>query len=90
MQTLESFSADTLARGYAAPVAVERDARYALGEHSHPFDACALIVRGSIHLRVAGTETVYTAGQVFELPREIPHTEWAGAAGVVYWAARRV
>ncbi len=88
MNTLD-FEAQLKAQGYQEVTTVARDGSYLLGEHSHPFDACALILEGSIRLQVNGVDTVYGAGDVFELARNTPHHEWAGAQGVRYLAGRR-
>ncbi len=90
MHTATSFEAHVRAQGYQSVSEVAREAGYALGEHSHTFDACALILAGSITLQVNGVDTPYSAGDVFELRRETPHHEWAGAQGVRYIAARRI
>ncbi len=90
MHTAASFETHVRAQGYQEITPVSRDAGYALGEHTHPFDACALITGGSITLQVSGVNTVYAVGDVFELARNTPHHEWAGEQGVSYIAGRRV
>ncbi len=90
MHTAVSFEAHVKAQGYPSLTEVVREADYALDEHSHPFDACALILAGSIILQVNGVATCYRPGEVFELPRNTPHHEWAGEQGVRYLAGRRV
>jgi quercetin dioxygenase-like cupin family protein len=90
MHTVASFEAHVKEQGYPSLTEVVREAAYALGEHSHPFDACALILAGSITLQVNGIATCYREGEVFELPRNTPHHEWAGEQGVRYLAGRRV
>jgi quercetin dioxygenase-like cupin family protein len=84
-----AFEAQLKAQGNQEVNLVTRDASYQLGEHSHPFDACALITAGSIRLQVTGVDRVYHAGEVFELGRNTPHLEWAGSSGVTYLAGRR-
>jgi quercetin dioxygenase-like cupin family protein len=88
MNTAE-FEIHLKAQGYQEVATVSRDSSYSLGEHTHPFDACALILEGSIRLQVAGVAVVYKAGDVFTLPRNTPHHEWAGEHGVSYLAGRR-
>ncbi len=83
------FEAAVVADGFDAPVPVERDASYALGEHSHPFHARALIVEGEITLGVAGTARTYRPGEIFDLPPGTPHDERAGPNGVRYLSGRR-
>jgi quercetin dioxygenase-like cupin family protein len=76
-------------QGYQEVATVIRNNSYSLGEHTHPFDACALILEGSIRLQVAGDDTLFKAGDVFTLPRNTSHHEWAGEQGVTYLAGRR-
>lgn len=89
MHMPSDFETQLRSQGYQEVAAISRDAGYALGEHSHPFDACALIVSGDITLTVAGVASTYAVGSVFELPRNTPHHEHAGAQGVSYIAGRR-
>jgi quercetin dioxygenase-like cupin family protein len=84
-----AFEAQLKTQGYQDITLVSRDATYQLGEHSHPFDACALIMAGSIRLQVHGVDRVYHTGEVFELARDTVHHEWAGSNGVSYIAGRR-
>lgn len=89
MHTAASFEAHVRTQGYQEVASVTRDGSYALGEHSHPFDACALITAGQISLTVAGVARIYGVGEVFELPRNTSHLEAAGTHGVSYLAGRR-
>jgi hypothetical protein len=68
---------------------VQRDGTYALGDHAHPFDACALITAGDITLTVNGVATHYAAGEIFRLAAHTPHLEHAGPQGVQYRVGRR-
>lgn len=88
-ESLQAFKTCLLQSGYPEPTAITRDTGYALGDHSHPFDACALITHGQITLIVDGVERTYCAGEVFELARNTAHSEFAGPAGVSYLAGRR-
>ena len=85
----QAFEARLRAQAYPEVATVIRDAIYALGEHSHPFDACALITQGSIAITVAGLTRHFGVGQVFELAANTLHSEAAGADGVTYLAGRR-
>jgi quercetin dioxygenase-like cupin family protein len=87
--SLTEFEAQLKTQGYQEVTLITRDARYQLGEHSHPFDACALILEGRIRLQVSGVSKVYHAGDIFELARDTPHQEWAGEQGATYLAGRR-
>jgi quercetin dioxygenase-like cupin family protein len=88
MNTIE-FEAHLKTQGYQELATVSRDSSYSLGVHTHPFDACALILEGSIRLQVNNLDTVYHVGDVFALTRDTPHHEWAGEHGVTYLAGRR-
>jgi mannose-6-phosphate isomerase-like protein (cupin superfamily) len=83
------FESHCRALGYQTFAWVSRDNDYALDEHTHPFDARALVVEGSITLTVGGVSTTYEANDVFELAMHTPHFEHTGLYGVRYYAARR-
>ena len=68
---------------------VERQIGYALGEHQHPYDVCALITSGEITLVVDGVSTTYAAGDIFRLSVGTVHHEYAGPMGANIWAGRR-
>ena len=76
------------AGGFSEFVVLTREAG-ALGEHTHPFEAKALILAGEIHIGTNGTEHVYLPGDVFHLGANAPHTERYGPQGVQYLVARR-
>ncbi|MEJ7932281.1 cupin domain-containing protein [Ramlibacter sp. AN1015] len=85
----EDFCAQLQAQQFAAPVPIERAAGYRLDEHTHPFDAFALVTDGEITIEVAGQQARYGCGDTFRLAAGTPHREWAGAQGVRYLAGRR-
>ena len=87
--TPEEFDTALQADGYSAAVSVERPPGYSLGDHQHPFDACALITAGDITLTVDGQSRTYAAGEIFRLPAGTPHLENAGPAGFAYLVCRR-
>ena len=60
-----------------------------MGEHTHPFEARALITQGDITLTVNGVSTTYRVGDVFSLPALTPHHEDAAAYGVTYRVGRK-
>ena len=88
--TVTEFEALLQAEQFADVASVERGADYALGDHSHPFDACALITSGDITLVVDGVATTYKTGQIFRLSAGVPHEESAGLQGVSYRVGRRM
>ena len=83
------FEATLKAENFNETVLVERPVGYALGEHQHTFDACALITSGDFTLVVAGVATTYMTGDIFRLPANILHHESAGPTGATYIAGRR-
>jgi quercetin dioxygenase-like cupin family protein len=68
---------------------VDKPVGYAMGEHQHTFDACALITAGEITLLVDHIPTRYGVGDIFRLPAGTRHHETAGPAGVSYLVGRR-
>jgi len=58
-------------------------------EHTHPFDAKALVVLGEMWLTVDGRTEHLLPGGTFELPAHVSHSERYGPEGATYWAARR-
>lgn len=87
---IKEFETGLKAEHYGEIVTVDRPAGYALGEHQHPFDACALITAGDITLVVDGTARKYAVGDIFRLPAGIVHLESAGPVGVSYRVGRRI
>jgi quercetin dioxygenase-like cupin family protein len=86
----DEFEAGLKADLYGEIASVQRPAGYALGEHQHPFDACALITAGDITLVVDGAAQNYAVGDIFRLAAGVVHLETAGPAGVSYTVGRRM
>ncbi len=89
MSDANTFEIGLRKQGYSEFAIVNREEGYALGEHRHPFDACALIEQGSITLTVGEQTQVYGVGDVFELAAHTLHSEVVGKLGVVYFVGRR-
>ena len=87
--TYQEFHDELKAHGFDAALVIDRPIGYAMGEHQHPFDACALITAGDITLVVDGVSTCYRAGDVFRLAAGTPHHEAAGPQGVSFLSGRR-
>ncbi len=85
----QTFVNAVLADGFNEPVLVSREANGFMAEHSHPFEARALIVSGEIEIGLGDTKQTYRAGEVFHLTRAQPHWERYGPGGVAYWSARK-
>lgn len=81
--TPEQFAGRGL-EGFRPAVTVTREAGGMLGDHTHPFEAKALILSGDIRIATATSERVYQAGDVFHLAAEEPHSEFYGMLGVQY------
>jgi quercetin dioxygenase-like cupin family protein len=85
----QEFEATLRADHYGEIVTVSKPVGYSMGEHQHPFDACALIIEGAISITVAGVERNYGVGDIFRLAAGTPHLESAAAQGVTYLVGRR-
>ena len=83
------FEATLQADNFGEMIPIERPAGYAMGEHTHSFDARALITSGEFTLRVDGVSTTYAAGDIFRLSAGTPHHESAGPNGATYLSGRR-
>jgi quercetin dioxygenase-like cupin family protein len=87
--TQQDFEAALKAENYPEIVNISKEVGYQMGEHSHAFDAYALILRGDITLTVNGVATAYKAGETFRLAANTPHLESAVPQGVNYLVGRR-
>ena len=85
----QDFEARLKSEQFDEIVTVEKPPGYAMGDHQHPFEACALITKGGITLLVGGVSTHYGVGDVFNLPAQTPHAENATLEGVTYLAGRK-
>ncbi|MFZ4651765.1 MAG: cupin domain-containing protein [Rubrivivax sp.] len=88
-QGFEQYSQDARQRGYDEVLVREWQPGQATGEHTHPFDARVMVVRGEVTLQVGGQARRYGPGELFELVRDTPHTEQYGPQGATFWTARR-
>ena len=87
--TPQEFDAALQAEGYSPAYSVERQVGYSLGDHQHPFDACALITAGEFTITVEGQSRTYAAGDIFRLPAGTEHVESAGPVGATFLSCRR-
>ena len=85
----QAFHDELTANGFDKAVAVDRPVGYAMEEHQHPFDACALITAGDITLVVDGVASRYRVGDIFRLPAGTLHLEAAGPQGVSFLSGRK-
>jgi quercetin dioxygenase-like cupin family protein len=86
---LPAFEAELQSQGYQVVTTVKQAPGYALGDHAHGFDACALITEGAFTITVQGQARHYQKGDIFRLPAGTVHSEYAGPNGVTYLAGRR-
>jgi hypothetical protein len=91
MDTIKFRQFEASARALGFDEVVERQWKpfTVLATHVHPFDLKALVVRGEMWLTVADGTRHLTAGDAFELGRDVPHAERYGSDGATYWVARR-
>ena len=83
------FEQTLLAQGYTVST-VTRAAHGRLDEHTHPFEAHALILTGEIRIQCASEEEkLYRPGEVFHLVHGQPHSESYGPEGVSYLVGRK-
>ena len=85
----EQFQEHLRAEGYQVITTVAQPVGYAMDEHVHAFDACALILNGDFTITVDGQARHYATGEIFRLPAGTVHSEHAGPLGVKYLAGRR-
>jgi quercetin dioxygenase-like cupin family protein len=88
MTALE-FEAQLQAEKFDEITRVDKPVGYQMGEHQHPFEACALILKGDITLQVDAVSSTYREGDIFRLPAHTLHCESAIAHGVTYLAGRK-
>lgn len=87
--TFKEFEAQALAEGFDEVLERSWPADAVLDTHTHPFAAKAQVARGEMWLTIGETTQHLTAGDGFELDREVPHAERYGPTGATYWVARR-
>lgn len=87
--TPEQFAAELAREGFEPAITVTREAGGMLADHTHPFEAKALILSGDIRIATATSERVYEAGDIFHLAAQEPHSEFYGLFGVQYLVGRK-
>ena len=75
--------------GFEPAVTITREADGMLDDHSHPFEAKALILSGQIRIVAQGSDITYAAGDVFHLHANVVHQEFYGPQGVAYQVGRK-
>jgi quercetin dioxygenase-like cupin family protein len=85
----DQFQEHLRVEGYQVITTVAQPVGYAMDDHAHAFDACALILNGDFTITVDGQARHYATGDVFRLSAGTVHSEHAGPQGVKYLAGRR-
>ena len=81
----DTFLQELQQRGFESITTVTREPHGALGTHTHPFEARALILSGEIRIG----NVLYRPGDVFHLECNEPHAEQYGPDGVSYLVGRK-
>ena len=88
--TLDQFRTDMLAAGYDEVLERAWAPGTVVAQHTHPFEANALVVRGEMWLGIDGGPARHLRpGDRFHLQPHVPHDERYGPDGALYWVARR-
>ena len=87
--TFQAFEAAALARGFDEVLERKWEPLALVGEHTHPFDADALVVQGDMWLTVDDDTRHLRLGDTFALDANVVHAERYGSEGATYWVARR-
>lgn len=85
----EQFKQLLTQEGFQDLVIVEREADGYLDAHTHPFEAKALILEGSIVIQTENETISCEKGDIFHLGHAKPHTERYGSRGVKYLVGRK-
>ena len=88
LPSFAEFEAAERARGCTEVISRDWKPGQVVPEHSHPFDARALVVQGEMWLTVHGATQHLRPGDRFELAQGTPHAERYGEQGATYWVAR--
>lgn len=89
LTSLDQFEREAKADGYDEVLQRDWTADSLVRDHTHPFDAYAVVVQGEMWLTCDGATRHITPGGTFSLPRNTVHSERYGSQGVSYWVARR-
>ena len=85
----DRFRAESLAAGYTEVVERRWPPHQVVAEHTHPFDAHAIVIGGEMWLTVGDRVDHLEPGDGFDVPAGTPHSERYGPEGATYWVARR-
>ena len=85
----EAFKAAKLAQGFDEVLVRNWDPGFENAPHAHPFDTDAIVAYGEYWLTIGEDVRHLKAGDAFQVPRGVVHSERYGPAGAVFWAARK-
>ncbi len=88
-ENFESFKAKALAAGFDEALVRQWPPGAVLAEHTHPFDADAVVTEGEMWLTCDGHTRHLKPGDTFVIAQGVPHAERYGPQGASYWVARR-
>ncbi len=88
LPSFEEYKLNHLAKGCTEVVVRDWAPNLVIEEHSHPFTADALLVKGEMWLTVGEQIQHLRVGQTFHLKANTPHHEKYGSLGATYWVAR--
>ena len=87
--TFPEFESDAKAQGFDEVLERKWAPNSVVGDHSHPFEAKALVVQGEMWLTVGNDTQHLRRGGRFALQADVVHSERYGSEGAAYWVARR-
>ncbi len=90
VDAFQEFEAKARADGFDEVIARDWAPGQVVGDHSHPFAAKAVVVKGEMWLTVGGTTQHIASGGTFALEPDVVHSERYGGEGATYWVARRM
>ena len=88
LPTWNEFRTAALARGCDEAIVRDWAALEVVAEHSHPFNAEAVVVAGEMWLARSGRVEHLLPGDTFVLAPNERHDERYGPDGATYWVAR--
>lgn len=89
INSFEEFDNKSKAAGFDQVIQRDWPPDSAVSQHTHAFDAFAVIVEGEMWLRCGGIARHIKQGETFTVPKGTPHSERYGSAGAKLWVARR-
>lgn len=89
MRDFEAFKEIKLKEGFDEVLVRTWEPHVENEMHAHPFDTDAVVVQGDYWLTMGEQVRHLHAGDTFNVPRDVLHSEKYGSQGAVFWAARK-